>query len=193
MQQVSLFSAQASAAGLDDLAGLLCAQGQVHGFGRGTAARVSIVVAEPWRALEIVRVCAERGLSAEWGSTQEDRYGVRTALVVGLLPLASAWTRGAVKAVPNGWQPSGAALRLWVLAAGVPDDRGYLLRLDPRAPDTHPPLAAALATAGLAARLLDSRTTGPRLRVSGRRRMSRLAELVGEAPQGAPAGHWPAD
>lgn len=188
-----MFSAQASAAGLDDLAGLLCAQGQVHGFGRGTAARVSIVVAEPWRALEIVRVCAERGLSAEWGSTQEDRYGVRTALVVGLLPLASAWTRGAVKAVPNGWQPSGAALRLWVLAAGVPDDRGYLLRLDPRAPDTHPPLAAALATAGLAARLLDSRTTGPRLRVSGRRRMSRLAELVGEAPQGAPAGHWPAD
>lgn len=188
-----MFSAQATAASLDDLAGLLCAQGQVHGFGRGTAARVSIVVAEQWRAIEIVRACAERELSAEQGSTEVDHYGVRTALVVGLLPLASAWTRGAVKAVPAGWQPSGAALRLWVLAAGAPDDRGYLLRLDPRAPDTHTPLASALATVGLAAKFLDSRTAGPRLRVSGRRRMSRLAELVGEVPQRAPTGQWPAE
>lgn len=193
VRQVSLFSAQASTASLDDLAGLLCAQGQVHGFGRGTAARVSIVVAERWRAIEIVRACAERGLPAEWGSTEEDHFGVRTALVVGLLPLASAWTRGAVKAVPGGWQLSGAALRLWVLASGVPDDRRYLLRLDPRAPDTHAPLAAALATAGLAAKLLDSRAAGPRLRISGRRQMSRLGELVAEAPQDAPAGQWPAD
>jgi hypothetical protein len=193
VRQESLFSAQAGAASLDDLAGLLCAQGQVQGFGRGTAARVSIVVTEQWRALEIVRACTERGLCAEWGSTEEAHYGVRTALVVGLVPLSTAWTRGAVKAVPGGWQLSGAALRLWVLAAGMREDRGYLLQLDPRAPDTHPPLAAALAMVGLAAKLLDSRTAGPRLRVVGRRRMSRLAELVGEAPLGAPAGQWPAD
>jgi hypothetical protein len=193
VRQVSLFSAQVGAASVNDLAGLLCAQGQVQGFGRGTAARVSIVVAEQWRAIELVRACAERGLSAEWGSTEEDRYGVRTALVVGLLPLAGAWTRGAVKAVPAGWQPSGAALRLWVVAAGAPDDRGYLLQLDPRAPDTHTPLAAALAAAGLATKFLDSRTAGPRLRVSGRRWMSRLAELVGEAPHRAPPGQWPAE
>jgi hypothetical protein len=191
VRQASLFSAQASAASLDDLAGLLCAQGQVQGFGRGTAARVSIVVPEQWRALEIMRACAERGLPAEWGSTGENHYGVRTALVVGLVPLSTAWTRGAVKAVPAGWQLSGAALRLWVLAAGMPDDRGYALQLDARAPDTYPPLAAALAGAGLAARLFDARP--PRLRVSGRRRMSRLAELVGEAPPGVPAGQWPAD
>ena len=151
------------------------------------------MVPEQWRAIEIVRACAERGLPAEQSSTEEDHYGVRTALMVGLLPLASAWTRGAVKAVPDGWQPSGAVLRLWVLAAGIPDDRGYLLRLDPRAPDTHRPLAAALATAGLAAKVFDSRTAGPRLRVSGRRRMSRLAELVGEAPHGVPAGQWPVE
>ncbi|MGH3695523.1 MAG: hypothetical protein ACRDRX_16310 [Pseudonocardiaceae bacterium] len=193
MRQASLFSAQASAADLDDLAGLLCAQGQVHGFGRGTAARVSIVVAEQWRAIEIVRACADRELPADQGSTGEDHYWVHTPLVVGLVPLAGAWTRGAVKAVPDGWQPSGAALRLWVLAAGVPDDRGYLLRLDPRAPDTHMPLAAALAAVGLPTRFLDSRTAGPRLRVSGRRRMSRLADLVGEAPRAAPSGQWPAD
>ncbi len=188
-----MFSAQASAAGLDDLAGLLCGQGQVHGFGRGTAARVSIVVAEQWRAIEMVRACADRELCADHGRTEDDHYWVHTPLVVGLVSLAGAWTRGAVKAVPDGWQPSGAALRLWVLAAGVPDDRGYLLRLDPRAPDTHTPLAAALETVGLAAKLLDSRAAGPRLRVSGRRRMSRLAELVGEAPHGAPAGQWPAE
>jgi hypothetical protein len=191
VRQASLFSAEASAASVSDLAGLLCAQGQIHGFGRGTAARVSIVVAEQWRAFEIVRDCAERGLTAEQGSTEEGHYGVRTALVVGLLPLASAWTRGVVKAVPDGWQPSGAALRLWVLAAGSPDDRGFLLRLDPRAPDTHAPLAAALARAGLTVKFLDSRPAGPRLRVSGQRRMSRLAELIGEAPHHAPSGQWP--
>ena len=191
MRQTSLFSAQASAVSVNDLAGLLCAQGPVHGFGRGTAARVSIVVAEQWRSIEVVRAFAERGLPTEQGSTEEDHYGILTALMVGLLPLASAWIQGAVKAVPDGWQPSGAALRLWVLVAGVPDDRGYLLRLDPRAPDTHAPLAAALATVGLGSKLLDSRHAGPRLRVSGRRRMSRLAELVGEAPQHAPTGQWP--
>ena len=72
-----MFSAQASAVSLDDLAGLLCAQGQVHGFGRGTAARVSIVVAERWRAIEIVRACAERGLSAEQSSTEAERFAER--------------------------------------------------------------------------------------------------------------------
>ncbi|HET9257281.1 MAG TPA: hypothetical protein VFO16_19065 [Pseudonocardiaceae bacterium] len=191
MRQTSLFSAEASSASVNDLAGLLCAQGQVQGFGRGTAARVSIVVAERWRAVEIARACEERGLPAEQARTEEDHYGVRTALVVGLLPLVGAWTRGAVKAVPGEWQPSGAALRLWVLAAGIPDERGYLLRLDPRAPDTHAPLEAALARVGLAATFLDSRSAGPRLRVSSRRRMARLAELVGEAPLSAPAGQWP--
>jgi hypothetical protein len=193
VRQVSLFSAQANPAGVQDLAGLLCAQGQVHEFGRGTAARVSIVVAEQWRAVEIVRACRERGLPAEQGSTGEDHYGVRTAFLAGLLPLAGAWTRGAVKAVPDGWQLGGAALRLWVLAAGVPDGRGYVLGLDPHAPGTHPPLAAALAAAGLAATPLGGRAGAPALRVSGRRRMSRLAELVGEAPQRAPTGQWPLD
>lgn len=176
-----------------DLAGLLCAKGQIQGFGRGTAARVSIVVAEQWRAIEIGRACAERELPAEWGSTGEDHFWVRTAFVAGLLPLAGAWTRGAVKAVPEGWQLGGAALRLWILAAGAPERRGYVLGLDPQAPDTHPQLAAALAVAGLAAIPLPPRAGGPALRVSGRRRMSRLAEMVGEAPRSAPNGHWPAE
>jgi len=188
---MSLFSDQARAARPGDLAGLLCAQGQVHGFGRDTAARVTIVVGEQWRAREIVRACAERGLPAEQGRTQEDHHSVRTPFVAGLLPLATAWTRGAVKAVPEGWQLDGAALRLWVLAAGTPDGRGYLLGLDPHAPGTHPPLAAALVAIGLTTSRAGARAGGPALRVVGRRRLTRLAELVGEPPHTTPTGLWP--
>jgi hypothetical protein len=190
VRQPSLFSAQASAANPGDLAGLLCAPGQVHSFGRGTAARVSAVVAQQWRAVEIVRACTERALPAERGRTG-DRYWVRTAFVASLLPLATEWTRGTIKAVPPGWQLDGAALQLWALAAGAPDGRGYLLGLDPHAPGTHDPLAAALSAVGLAATLLGPRSGGPALRVSGRRRIARLAELVGEAPQATPTGLWP--
>jgi hypothetical protein len=190
VQQPSLFSAQASTASLDDLSGLLCAPGQVHGFGRGTAARVSAVVAEQWRATEIVRVCTERALPAEQGRTG-DRHWVRTAFAASLLPLATRWTCGAVKAVPPGWQLDGASLRLWVLAAGTSEGRSYLLGVDPHAPNTHGPLTAALAVVGLAATLLGPRTGGPALRVSGRRRIARLAELVGEAPPDTPTELWP--
>lgn len=190
MLQPSLFSAQANAASPDDLAGLLCASGQVHGFGRGTAVRVSAVVAEQWRAVEIMRACAERALPAEQGLTG-DRHWVHTAFVADLLPLAAEWTRGAVKAISPGWRLDGAALRLWMLAAGSPDNRGYLLGLDSHAPSTHGPLAAALTAVGLAPTPLGPRAGGPALRVSGRRRIARLAELVGEAPPATPPGMWP--
>ncbi|MGH3936292.1 MAG: hypothetical protein ACRDS1_15165 [Pseudonocardiaceae bacterium] len=190
MRQPSLFSVQARAASPDDLAGLLCAPGQVHSFGRGTAARVAAVVAEQWRAAEIARVCTALALPAAQGRTG-DRYWVRTAFVASLLPLAIEWTRGAIKAVPPGWQLDGASLRLWVLAAGAPDGRGYLLGLDPHAPGTHGRLGAALAVAGLAATLLGPRAGGPALRVSGRRRLARLAELVGEPPPATSTELWP--
>lgn len=148
------------------------------------------MVAEWWRAGEIVRTCTERALPAERGHL-EDRYWVRTAFMADLLPLATDWTRGAVKAVPPGWQLEGAALRLWALAAGAPDGRGYLLGVDPHAPGTHGPLAAALAVAGLAATLLGPRAGGPALRISGRRRIARLAELIGDPPPATPTGLWP--
>lgn len=188
---MSLFSDQARDASPADLAGLLCAQGQAHSFGRGTAARVTAVVGEQWRAVEIVRACAGRGLPAERGRSQEEHHSVRTAFVAGLVPLATAWTRGAVKAVPDGWQLHGAALRLWVLAAGTPDGRGYLLGLDPHAPGTHSPLAAALVAIGLTTTRVGQRAGGPALRVAGRRRVARLAELVGEPPHTTPTGLWP--
>lgn len=148
------------------------------------------MVAEQWRAVEIVRACTERALPAEWGRTG-DRHWVRTAFVAGLLPLASEWTRGAVKAVPTGWQLDGAALLFWALAAGVPARRGYLLGLDPHAPDTHGPLAVALATVGLRPTMLGPRSGGPALWISGRRKIARLAELVGDLPPATPTELWP--
>ena len=84
-------------------------------------------------------------------------------------------------------------LRAWTLAAGNPeaDDR-YLLGLDPHAPDTHAALAAAMMRVGIAPTLIGTRGSHPALRISGRRRLSRLVENVGEPPDDPAAlAHWP--
>lgn len=191
MRQPSLFSEQASTPLPADLAGVLCAQGQVLGFGRGVAARLSVVVDEPWRAAELARACALRDLDAQRATTEEGHPVLRTAFVAELVPLAVAWTRGAIKSVPAGLQLDGATLRMWALAAGQRHGRGYMLGLDPHASGMHEPLASALAGAGLVSTLLGPRGGGPALRVTGRRRVARLAELVGEAPVDAPVECWP--
>ncbi len=191
MRQPSLFSEQARAPLPADLAGVLCAQGQVLGFGRGVAARLSVVVDEPWRVAELVRACALRELAAERGTTEEGHSVLRTAFASELVPLAVAWTRGAVKSMPAGLQLDGAMLRMWAVAAGTWGGRGYVLGLDPHAPGMHEPLASALADTGLAATLLGPRGGGPALRVTGRRRVARLGELVGERPADAPDECWP--
>ena len=76
-------------------------------------------------------------------------------------------------------------MRLWALAAGRPDERGgYLLALDPHAPQTHLPLIAAATRLGIPPARV---SRGPALRISGARRMRRLVELVGPAPaRGSP-------
>jgi hypothetical protein len=94
-----------------------------------------------------------------------------------------------VKCVPEEWQLDGAALRMWALSAGRPDGRGgYLLDLDPQAPQTHLPLIAAATRAGLPPARIGS---GPALRISGTRRVARLVELVGPVPPGAAMAEWP--
>lgn len=191
MRQPSLFSAQATTPLPADLAGVLCGQGQVLGFGQGIAARLSVVVDQTWRAAELLRACAARDLAAQRIVTDEGHPAMRTAFVAELAPLAAAWTRGAVKAMPAGLQLDGAMLRMWALAAGYRDGRGYVLRLDPHAPGTHEPLAGVLANLGLASTVLGAHGGGPALRVTGRRRVARLAELVGEAPADAPDTCWP--
>lgn len=190
MEQLSFFSADLAEPAPGDLAGLLAAHGQL--VTAGQAVRVSVVLAEPWRVEGVAELVTGSGLTAETGRSAEGRPLVGTAPDTRLVDLARAWTRGAVKTVPAAWTPQPRALRAWVLAAGRPDEAGYLLGLDPHAPDTHQALAAALSRVGMAATLLGPRGGGPALRVSGRRRLLRLVEQVGAAPAGdAAAGAWP--
>jgi hypothetical protein len=193
VRQLSFFSVDARAPQVADLAGLMCGPGHAVRFGLGGAARLSVVVAEEWRAAALAAECTKRGVSAEIGVSEEGSPVLRTAFRADLAEIAASWTRGAVKAVPIGLELDGAMLRLWALAAGRPDGRGYLLGLDPHAPDTHHPLAGALARAGLTPVLLGARAGGPAARLTGRRRLARLAELVGAPPHAVPLDAWPVD
>jgi len=93
----------------------------------------------------------------------------------------------------RGWPPpsgklflSGPRLRLWVAAAGEPRPGGYALGLDPV---DNPEIAdAALVRAGLAGTVSDQ---GLCYLISGKKRLRRLAELVGERPVAAPEQLWP--
>ena len=190
MSQLSFFSAESVPPAVTDLTGVLAGSGQVVLVGNG--ARVSVVVDRPWRAEALAEMMDDAGLAAEILRTDEDTPLVRTGVDSRLLAIAADWTRGAVKTVPPHWLPGPRELRAWVLAAGTPEADRYLLGLDPHAPDTHSPLASALMRVGIAPTLIGTRGMRPALRISGRRRLSRLVENVGEPPDGAEAlSQWP--
>ncbi|EME64249.1 hypothetical protein [Amycolatopsis decaplanina] len=184
---ISLFSAEASGPGLADLAGVLCGPGRMTGFGR-TAARLSAVVDEPWRAGALARECRRRGAEAQVSAAECGRPLVRTPFRVDLLPLEQRWNRGEGKVLPEGFRLDGAMLRMWALAAGSPQGNGYLLALDPEAPETHERLIAALAQLGVPAKAQKGEDS--LLRVTGRRRLAHVLELIGDAPAGAEPA-WP--
>ena len=189
MSQLSLFSAEARAPRVGDLAGLLCGPGQIARFGAGDQARLSVVLADPGRAAALVAVAAAAGVELDAVRTESGALALRSAFRCDLAALAQAWTRGAVKAVPAEWHLDGPALRLWALAAGRADEHGgYLLALDAHAPQTHLPLVAATTRLGVPPARI---SRGPALRISGARRMSRLVELIGPAPAGLAAAEWP--
>jgi hypothetical protein len=190
VSQLSFFSAESVPPAVTDLTGVLAAGGQVVLVGGG--ARLSVVVDRPWRAGAIAEMIDEAGLDPEVSRTDEDTPLVRTAADARLVMIAADWTRGAVKTVPPQWLPGPRELRAWALAAGTPEADRYLLGLDPHAPDTHSPLASALMRVGIAPTLIGTRGAHPALRISGRRRLSRLVENVGEPPDGAEAlSQWP--
>jgi hypothetical protein len=190
VSQLSFFSAESVPPSVADLTGMLAAAGQIVQIGGG--ARLSVVVDQLWRASALAEMIEEAGLVPETTRTDEDNPLVRTAVDPRLCGIAAEWTRGAVKTVPPLWLPGPRELRAWTLAAGTPESDRYLLGLDPHAPDTHSPLASALMRIGIAPTLIGTRGARPALRISGRRRLSRLVENVGEPPDGAEAlAEWP--
>jgi len=184
--QLSFYSAEANRPHAGDLAGLLCCGGQLAEFAR-TAARLTLPLDDRWRVRAVRLALAERGIDATHTVTEEGVHGVRTAFRADLLPLAEEWTKEGEKFAPSSLALDGGALRLWVLAAGGWLGTNYLLGLDPDAPDTYDTVRGALGVAGLPATL-----QGAGLRISGRRRLGRLAELVGRPPSGEAEEHWPA-
>lgn len=190
MSQLSFFSAESVPPAVSDLTGVLAAAGQIVTVGGG--ARLSVVVDQLWRAHALGQMIDEAGLVAEITHTDENTPLVRTAVDARLRPIVGEWTRGAVKTVPPVWLPGPRELRAWILAAGSPEADRYLLGLDPHAPDTHSPLASALMRIGIAPTLIGTRGARPALRISGRRRLSRLVESVGEPPGASEAlPYWP--
>jgi hypothetical protein len=215
-RQLSLFGVEASDPTPADLAGLLAGPGELSRLG-GTA-RVAVRVDAAWRVHAISAELATRGLAATWQAAGAPAPGaagdgeappptwfvVRTAYTARLAPLAAAWweaERG-VKRPPAGLHLTGPALRLWVAAAGEPSPDGYLLRLGVDDAAGWAAVGAALRAIGLAAALLTPTATaptgaapdfaGPAYRITGKRRLARLAELVGDPPPAAPARVWPA-
>ena len=194
MSQLSFFSAEAVPPAVADLTGILAASGQVVFVGQGgdRAARLSVVVDQLWRAESLAEMITEAGLQPEIGRTDENSPLVGTTPDPRLATIAANWTRGAVKTVPPQWLPGPRELRAWTLAAGTPEADRYLLGLDPHAPDTHSALASAMMRVGIAPTLIGTRGSHPALRISGRRRLSRLVENVGEPPDHTDAfHHWP--
>lgn len=191
--QPSLFSADTLPPDVADLGGLLAAHGQTAGGPSG--ARVSILVGERWRAEALVDECRRRGITAEWVPAADPEAGsstlLRTERTPVLATVAAGWTRGAVKAAPSDLAAGAGLLRVWLIAAGRQTAAGYAIGLDPHARETHQPLAAACARAGLAGAVVGSASDAPVIRLTGRKRLDRLAELVGAAPPGAPGDAWP--
>ncbi|MFI6763347.1 hypothetical protein ACIBF5_29860 [Micromonospora sp. NPDC050417] len=189
VRQLSLFGVEATEPSPADLTGLLVGPGQVVRMG-GTA-RVSVVVDSAWRVHVLVAELAARGLPVSWEGTEDQRHEVRTAYATTLAPLSRSWLRGGAKRPPAGLYLNGRRLRLWVAAAGSPESAGFLFRLGDAEESCWEPVGAALAALGLPAVLLPPRAGGPAYRITGRRRMARLTELVGERPAAAPATSWP--
>lgn len=175
-----MFSAETDEPSLDDLAGILASAGQVVIGAKG--ARLSVVVTDDWRARALADEIERSGVAAEISVSSEGSPLVGTVTTGALEDLYKTWTKGAVKTMPPAWVPSPRALRLWVIAAGQRDTDRYLLGLDSHAPDSHGSLATAVMRAGIAPTLVGTRSANPALRIAGKRRLTRLVESVGEAP-----------
>jgi hypothetical protein len=186
--QFSLFGAEAASPEIVDLGGVLLAGG--HWARSPVGARLSVVVADRWRADALAAAFAERGVAADDGIVPaEAGFGVRTAFSPELVEHAARWTRGANEGLPTAFRLDASGLRLWAIAAGRRDDVGYLLATAEPDDPIHRAAGAQLSRLGVAAVSLAQRG-GPGWRVTSARRLRRLVELLGAAPAGAEQD-WP--
>lgn len=186
--QYSLFGAEAAAPALADLDGLLLAGAQWVRSGGG--ARLSVVVADGWRAAALAAVFVELGIDGpDPVVSTPTGHGVRTAFAPSLVPAAVRWTRGANRGLPDDLSLGAQGLRIWSVAAGHRDEVGYLLATPDPDERLHRAAGAQLARLGVAAVFLSQRG-GPGWRVSSARRLRRLVELVGPPPSGC-GDDWP--
>lgn len=190
MSQLSLFGAASLPPSVADVEGLLAGPGQLTV--RGGVARISVLV-EQWRARLLTPPLEERGLEPDLAILEDGATVVRTAFSARLGGLARRWTQGAAKLPPAEFRFDGPRLRWWCLAAGWSSTEGYLLGLGRNDELAWPLVGAALAAAGLPAALVRGRSSAAVYRLPGVRRITRLAELVGERPDGAAEGAWPGD
>ncbi|MGB9376232.1 MAG: hypothetical protein WCB04_01840 [Mycobacteriales bacterium] len=187
--QLSFFTAGELPPAVDDLEGLLAGPGQL--VRRGPEVRIGVVVDAPWRADVLLAAFDERGLAGERAATHDGSPVVRTSFSSALAAVADRWTRGARILPPERLNLDGPRLRLWAVAAGRVDSYGYALELGGTDDGAWAAIGSALHDAGVPGTLVGPRAGGPAYRITGSRRLARLRELVGEPPEGAPAGDWP--
>ena len=184
--QFSLFGAEAADPAAADLAGVLLAGGWwVRAAG---AARLSVVLAAPWRADAIAESFRRLGLNPDIVPA-EGGQAVRTSFNAELYPTADNWTRGANQAPPPGFELTPGGLRLWAIASGVGEGVGYRLGTDSPDSAVHAVAGAQLARLGMAAVSIANRSS-PGWRITSVKRLRRLAEILGESPAGA-GTDWP--
>lgn len=187
--QFSLFGAEAADPVLEDLDGLLLAGGAWVRGGDGSAARLSVLVAQRWRVDGLRAEFTARSLASDTAPAPGELIAVRTEFADALAGHAARWTVGASLRAPEKLNLTASGLRLWALAAGKVDDAGYLLLMDSPDAALHRRAGGELARLGVAAVDVGVRI-GPGWRVTSAKRLRRLAELVGPPPPGA--GHdWP--
>lgn len=197
VRQLSLLAAGVLPARIEDLEGWLAGPGQL--VVRGPAARLAVRVGadQPWRVAALSTQLTEAHLSAEVArvAASPAALSVRTAFTVELATMAARWRAGSTKRVPADFALDGARLRSWFLAAGgLGADGDVELGLGPGEEAVWAALGGALAGLGFAPVLHTGsarRPGAPAYRLVGRRRRARLAELLGEPPEGWPQGQWP--
>ena len=187
--QYSLFGAEAADPLVQDLDGLLLAGGDWVRIEHDSAARLSVLVDQGWRAAALQDEFRARGLASDTAEAPGGLIAVRSEFSERLGSHAGRWTKGASRRPPAELALSASGLRLWTIAAGRADEAGFLLATDPDGA-LHRAAGGQLARLGVTAVDVGSRA-GPGWRVTSAKRLRRLAELIGEPPPGC-GPDWPA-